>query len=317
MEGHVNSEQWRHAMEANFEGLQVQALEGAPIPVRGAILATDLAGVGVFDLSGNPQRVVRTVQGARRSPTELLKVCAVRRGECVIEQSGREIHVRPGQLGLYDTARAYRITWKGDWSCGVMTISPELLAVPERVLNGAQVHPWDTSTGVGAMLMQFLSSSAVMSPSSEAAQIQLATAGAALLAGTILGDQESAVERAPGQLRQRVESYVDQHLLLPDLTLAGTAAALGVSIRTVQRAFTGSGEGVSALIRRRRLEEVRHDLSDAQFDHLSIAEIAARWCLHDAQWLARAFRAQFSISPSEFRRSRRGSAPVGVHRARG
>ena len=60
---------------------------------------------------------------------------------------------------------------------------------------------------------------------------------------------------------------------------------------------------VSGLIRQRRLEAVRRDLADDRFAHLTIAEVAARWCLHDAQWLAKAFRAQFDISPSQFRKS--------------
>ncbi|RAX48933.1 hypothetical protein DQ353_12495 [Arthrobacter sp. AQ5-05] len=87
------------------------------------------------------------------------------------------------------------------------------------------------------------------------------------------------------------------------------ASAHRVSLQTLQRSFAGTGRGLSSLIRRRRLEAVRRDLVDPRLANPTIAEIAAAWCLPDAQWLAKAFKAEFDLSPSEFRRS---GAAVGL-----
>lgn len=301
------SEIWHQEMEAAFGGLQVVAPEAQSIRATGDVIGAELAGVGVFGISGTPQRLVRTPLSLRRSPTELLKVCAVRRGRCLIEQSGREISVGPGQLGMYDTARPYRLTWHGTWACDVMTAAPGALAVPERALEGARARTWATTAGAGAMLVQFMTTCVAMAETTAAARHQLAAAGTALLAGTILEQPEAVAEDAQELFRHRIEAYIDQHLDRADLGLATIAAAHHVSGRTVQRVFAGSGQGVAGRIRRLRLEAVRRDLGDARLAHLGIGEISARWCLHDAQWLARAFKVQYRETPSEFRR--RAGAP--------
>ena len=104
---------WYHGMESTFGGLQVVPVATSAARATGAYAATDLGGVGIFGISGTPQQLVRSARTLRRSPTESLKVCAVRRGRCLIEQSGREVMVTPGEFGLYDTGLPYRLTWQG------------------------------------------------------------------------------------------------------------------------------------------------------------------------------------------------------------
>lgn len=61
--------------------------------------------------------------------------------------------------------------------------------------------------------------------------------------------------------------------------------------------------GLTGLVRQRRLQAVRRDLAANRTAHLTIAEVAARWCIHAAQWLAKAFKSEFGMAPSEFRKS--------------
>lgn len=309
---------WYHDMESTFGGLQVVPLATSPGQATGTYASTDLGGVGIFGISGTPQQLVRSARTLRRSPTESLKVCAVRRGRCVIEQSGREVMVTPGEFGLYDTGLPYRLTWQGAWECDVMTASPTALGIPAQALHDARARTWSTATGAGAMLIQFMTTCASLPGPTTVARNHLATAGASLLAGAILNDFEPVADDAEELFRSQVESYIDRCLHQPELSPANIAAAHHMSVRTLQRVFAGTGKGLSGLIRQRRLEAVRRDLADYRLSHLTIAEVAARWCLHDAQWLAKAFKAQFEISPSEFRkltaadlRSARPQTPAG------
>lgn len=297
------AEAWYHSMESTFGGLQVVPLSASAGQATGAFVSTDLGRVGIFGISGTPQQLVRPARTLRRSPTEALKVCAVRRGQCVIEQSGREVVVKAGEFGLYDTGRPYRLTWPGAWECDVMTASPTTLGVPAQALDHARARTWSTTTGAGALLVQFMTTCASQPGSTTVARNHLASAGASLLAGVILDDLGSVVDDADEVFRNQIESYIDRCLARPDLSAASIAAAHHVSVRTLQRLFAGTGKGLSALIRHRRLEAVRRDLADPRLAGLTIAEVAARWCVHDAQWLARAFRTRFGVSPSEFRRS--------------
>ncbi len=105
---------WYHDMESTFGGLEVVALGNSAGQVSGALAAKELGQVGIYGVSGTPQQLVRSPRAVRQSPAELLKVCAMRRGRCIIEQSGRELTVAPGdgagtvhqRLHFHDCPRA-------------------------------------------------------------------------------------------------------------------------------------------------------------------------------------------------------------------
>ncbi|WP_104063448.1 helix-turn-helix transcriptional regulator [Arthrobacter sp. 4R501] len=136
-----------------------------------------------------------------------------------------------------------------------------------------------------------------------AAWNHLATAGEALLASVVLQAYKPSTGDMAEFLRHEIESYVDRNLQDPNLGLKQIASSHHVSVRTVQRLLAGSGTGLTGLIRKSRLQSVRRDLADHRTAHLTIAEVAARWCIHDAQWLAKAFKSEFGMGPSEFRKS--------------
>jgi AraC-like DNA-binding protein len=294
---------WYHGMESTFGGLRVTPSAASTGRATGAFTATDLGGVRVFGISGTPQHLTLSAGAVRRSATESVKVCAVHRGQCVIEQAGREVVVRPGQFAVYDTSVPYRLSWQGAWECDVMTAPPSALGVAPAALSEAGARAWPTATGAGAMLLQFMGTCLSMPQPSAAVRDHLAAAAASLLAGAVLNDVGPVADDAEDLFRRQVEAYVGRSLQQPELGPAEVAAAHHVSVRTIQRLFAGTGKGLSGLIRQRRLEAVRRDLADPRLTHLTIAEVAARWCLHDAQWLAKAFKAEFDVSPSEFRRS--------------
>ncbi|MGY4544315.1 AraC-like DNA-binding protein [Arthrobacter sp. UYNi723] len=132
----------------------------------------------------------------------------------------------------------------------------------------------------------------------------LAAAGEALLASVVLQDYEpeSGSEHMAEFFRHEIESYIDRNLHDPNLGLKQIASSHHVSVRTVQRVFAGTGSGLTDRVRKGLLA-VHRDLADYRTTHLTIAEVAARWCIHDAQWLAKAFKSEFGMSPSEFRKS--------------
>ena len=58
-------------------------------------------------------------------------------------------------------------------------------------------------------------------------------------------------------LTQAAKDLADSRLADSDLSTATLARELNVSVRTLQRAFTTTGESVTTYIRHRRLEEAR------------------------------------------------------------
>lgn len=297
------AEAWHDDMESIFGGLQVVSLSKSFGPVSGALTCTDFGSVGIYRISGTAQQLVRSPRAVRQSPTELLKVCAMQRGRCIIEQSGHQYTVNAGELGLYDTAVPYRLTFQSAWQCEVMTAPSVALASPRAAVDIASRHPWSSTTGAGTVLAQFISACNTLSAPPTAGRDHLAAAGASLLAGVVLQDFEPAADRTGELFRHQIESHIDRNLHIPDLSLESISAAHHVSVRTVQRLFAGTGQGVTGFIRSQRLQAVRRDLADGSTARLTIAEVAAKWCIHDAQWLAKSFKSEFGMSPSEFRKS--------------
>lgn len=303
MQNRIAAEAWHHHMESIFGGLKALPLCKRSGPVMGVVRSTEIGSIGIYGISGTAQQLVRSLSAVRRSPKESLKVCAVRRGSCIIEQSGYEYTVAAGEFGLYDTAIPYRLTFKSEWQCEVMTAPSSALSSPRVAVDEARKHAWSSTTGAGMVLAQFITACAVSPSPPQAVRDYFAAAGASLLAGVVLQDFEATADRAGRLFRHEIESHIERNLHAPDLNLESIAVAHHVSVRTVQRLFTGTGHGVTGFIRNRRLQAVRRDLADVGTTHLTIAEVAARWCIYDAQWLAKSFKSEFGISPSEFRRS--------------
>lgn len=73
------------------------------------------------------------------------------------------------------------------------------------------------------------------------------------------------------------------------------------SVRTLQRAFAGLDESLSAYIRRLRLEEAAAALT-ASGTRLSVSEAAALWHFTDSSHFIRAFKKQYDATPAQFAR---------------
>lgn len=103
-------------------------------------------------------------------------------------------------------------------------------------------------------------------------------------------------------LAQAAKEYVDRHLAERELSSVAVARELNVSVRTLQRSFTGAGESVTDYIRRRRLEEARLALS-VPSPQPSVSELAAYWHFADSSHFIRAFKKSYGQTPTEYARS--------------
>ncbi|HWS50049.1 MAG TPA: helix-turn-helix domain-containing protein, partial [Microbacterium sp.] len=102
-------------------------------------------------------------------------------------------------------------------------------------------------------------------------------------------------------LVQRIRGYIDRNLASTELGPAAIASAHFISTRHLHGLFQEQGMTVSTWIRTRRLEQCRRDLLDPMLADRPVAAIAARWGFVDAAHFSRAFKAAFSVSPSEYR----------------
>ncbi|MGV9747688.1 helix-turn-helix transcriptional regulator [Rhodococcus zopfii] len=103
----------------------------------------------------------------------------------------------------------------------------------------------------------------------------------------------SVVERAMFLIR---ENYADR-----SLTPSWLAERLGVSLRTLQRAFTAQGTGVASTITEVRAEHASELLANPVHRRTTVAEIAVLCGFGAPGDLRRALRNTFDVGPSDLR----------------
>ncbi|MFW6867037.1 helix-turn-helix transcriptional regulator [Nocardioides sp. CPCC 206347] len=122
-----------------------------------------------------------------------------------------------------------------------------------------------------------------------------------LTAGVIRAESRSASPRSGlSGLRAKIEDWINDNLRSGPIHVETLAAAHNVSARTVHRAFSLTGDTMTAVVRARRLAAVREDLVHTD---MTVATIAHRWSYYDPSHLGREFRRRFGVSPSEYRDS--------------
>ncbi|MCD5314371.1 helix-turn-helix transcriptional regulator [Kineosporia babensis] len=108
------------------------------------------------------------------------------------------------------------------------------------------------------------------------------------------GGFDDTEPRLAPALAEAAKQLAGERLTDRDLTPAMLAREFGVSLRTLQRAFAGTGTSVASYIRDQRLEQARRDLGAG----LSVTEIAARWFFADSSHFARVYKRRYGHPPS-------------------
>ena len=103
---------------------------------------------------------------------------------------------------------------------------------------------------------------------------------------------------------QSIQSHIVSHLGSADLTPTSIAAAYDISVRHLHRLFETTGTTLSYWIRRCRLDRCAIDLLDESQISKNITDICFRWGFGDSAHFSRVFKAEFGLSPGEYRRLR-------------
>jgi AraC-like DNA-binding protein len=108
-----------------------------------------------------------------------------------------------------------------------------------------------------------------------------------------------SVGRRVADVRHRAETYIEQNLTSPKLDPLAICKALGISKARLYRAFMHS-EGVTAYIRKRRLETIHVLLNDPR-ETRNIGEIAYQYGFVSEAHFSRVFRQKFGFNPRHAR----------------
>jgi len=276
-------------------------------PFQGRIDYGEVGSIRLTQVRASAQKVRRTRAGIARGTEDKLLFSLQKSGRCNIVQDGRVAALMPGDLALYDTTRPYDLNFDGDFSQYVVSLPGEALrsqlVAPER-LTARRIAG---DSGIGRAVLAAIQSVMIEAPDlAEGAARPMEDALRGLLIAGVLSLPDARA--VPGQTaasarRALIKAYALEHLNDPEFGVGSIAAAHGVDVSTIHRAFDGESETIGRWIWGQRLEYAHRDLRDATQRHRTLTDIAFSWGFNDMAHFSRAFKARFGQSPRDARKA--------------
>jgi AraC-like DNA-binding protein len=244
---------------------------------------------------------------SRRRPPPVgdLLLGVVLSGRLRFEQDGRRAAFGPGDFVLYDGSRPFRVDVQGPYDyllCCFRSVSAHVdPAVLGRITVTRDLIDDPAARALVTLLPELTDDAARLNPVTAS---EMADHVTAILRTVLRGSAREGRDRTGGNpMLTRILDYVDHHLDDADLNPEAIAQAMHVSVRSLHTLFHQEGTTVSRYLRRRRLERVRRDLADPTLARQPAYVIASHWGLGEASYFSKIFRAEFGMSPREFRKS--------------
>jgi AraC-like DNA-binding protein len=226
-------------------------------------------------------------------------------GTARVEQRNRSCTLHAGEWCLFDPLQPFRAsTFEVQNEYLALTI--ERPSDPERLelLECGALRSWDGKAGMSRILLTslvegFNQMNRLGSPSRSILE-------RALTEMTWDAAREQLEAPPLGVHRDvqcaRIKSYVERHVADPELSVEKIAHALGISVRSVHRAFESEpASSVSNYIWTRRLNHCAACLRDPGQVDRPITDICFSFGFNSTSHFSRLFKEQFGVPPSEYR----------------
>ena len=273
---------------------------------RAELQAGALADVGVILFENTPMRIRHTARHiACTEGGEQFFVCRQIAGELALEQSGREVVMKAGEMTLLDPRMPYAGKFSG--ASRLLVLKVPRRALEARIGRGTEMvaRSITPSEGTTSLASAFLAMLPTYTGVLDARAEEIAKDQALDLVGVSLGkmmEKLTCVSSARALTLMNVRAAVESRLSDPALDSASVAAAARTSVRYANAVLSGEGMSIMRLIQARRLARCRSALEDPSQAHRTISEIAYGWGFSDMTHFGRKFRAVYGLMPSEWRR---------------
>lgn len=270
---------------------------------EGRLTSLEVDGISFNQVEASTQDVFRTRAGIARSARHPFYLITQRETAWHVRQGGHRVGLRAGDAVLVDSAQTYELhfptsvevmsiqlprAWVGEWLTQVDHAMPRVALRDQgwgRALSGLCLQfahdplsawgypPHLLSDQLGAML------AAALEPS-------------------------TAQARPARDLLSRAQRLLHASLDQPAVTAHSVAQELGVSVRTLHRAFASGGTSFALDVRRLRLAHAAQLLAQPRLAGVTAAELGRRSGFADASHFVREFQRHFGLTPARWRQQK-------------
>ena len=269
-------------------------------PFIGTVSTGNLGTVRIATSSSLPQQITRTRRLIRQDEREYLMVGVQSAGHALVQQHDRTARVGRGGLVFWDTRHPYDILFPTDWRMSVFQFPRYSFGFTEDFIGRMTAVNVGGDRGIGRVVSSFMTSINDATDAGDLAEVApLHNSAVDLLSAAIrteLADQAAASDG----LLECVLAYIRQNLADPNLCASQIAAEHNVSVRTLHRLFSATGQGVAEHIRNLRLERIKTELADPTSRRYTISALARKWGFLDPSTFSRAFKDAYGITAREW-----------------
>ena len=296
---------WQDIVCDVYVGLDCTSSLGSDF--RGSVTRTALGRAACSEVSSQQQRVYRTPARIGRSHEQYFLVALGKHGIGSVAQDGRETMIHPGEFAIYDTTRPYELRFDDAFTQTILQVPRDML---HRSISGTEAL---TAISFGPerplsklahdFVYQLCHSADRLAPEQATRLSEQAVDLVAMALAEYLPAQPSASTHRAALL-YRLKAHIRAHLSDPELSLAETAAALGISPRYVNDLLSDEETSFQRLVLKERLSRCARDLASPLLAHRQVGEIAFAWGFNDLSHFGRVFREHYGASPREWRQSK-------------
>ncbi len=305
-------ERFDDQVSATFFPMDCELARDYPGEFHGLLNSRQLGQLGFAAVKSTPLDVYRRRSHIGKVTDSIYLVKVQVAGESQVIQRGREAHLAPGDFTLCLSSEPYELHFASDYSQVVLAIpSPlmeECVHQPERHLGVRMA----AETGANGLFSQFVTSIAQRLDDMDGVLAQRLEANVIDLLATTLsyaGENQRRDLLCNGVRQEylsRIRQFIRKHLGDPRLTPDWIAAAHNISTRYLHMLFEAESVSICRYIQQLRLQACSQALADSAFARFTVAEVAYHFGFKDASHFSRAFKAEFGMTPVQYRRERGG-----------
>lgn len=222
-----------------------------------------------------------------------------------VRQGGQVLHLRPGDVALVDAAQAYELHFPGAVACLSVELPRDWVGRWLREVDVPQARVAYRDQGWGQTLSALclqLGREPVLAGG--LTPVQLDEHLGAMVAAALEPGAWTTAYAPPADLHGRALACMRERLGQAGLSATEVAHALGVSPRTLHRAFAAQGGSVMERLRQMRLQHARVLLAQPRLAGLGMAEVGRRCGYGDVSHFVRDFHRAAGTTPARWRRER-------------
>lgn len=225
-------------------------------------------------------------------------------GSYLLEQNGREVFLKPGDMTIYDTTQQHRIHCPRSFSKLLVSIPRTMLRSRLAGVEHCTALRIPGNQGVGLVTANLIHTTAkqaaTLNPNEFTAMadnfLDLFT-----LSLSSVRPQSYTLSRSRSLSLAQVKGFVERHLTDSTLDTPKVVIGTGLSARYINDLFRDDNTSLMRYVWHRRLVHCHQDMLSPLHNGHTISEIALRWGFNDLSHFSRAFRQCFGCAPRELR----------------